>query len=141
LAWLLWLAPAAPTTIRSLSQRLRFPAALKKLLLAASSLRTDLPSLKGSKPSVWVERLEDVPDFAIYALMLTEDGETKRALENYLEAWRHVKPKTTGHDLKELGLSPGPQYQNILGQLRNAWLDGELRTEKEETKFLKQLVE
>jgi tRNA nucleotidyltransferase (CCA-adding enzyme) len=140
LAWLLWLSPANPTTIRAFSQRLRFPAALKKLLLAASSLRADLPSLKGSKPSVWVERLEDVPDFAVYTLMLTEEGETKQALENYLEDWRHVKPKATGHDLRELGLPPGPKYQNILRQLRNAWLDGELMTENEETKLLRQLA-
>ena len=132
LIWLLWLSPVKPAAIKALSRRLRFPAALTRLLLAASSLRADLPSLKGSKPSGWVDRLEDVPEFAIYALSLSEKGKTKQALLDYLEKWRHIKPKTTGHDLKELGLSPGPKYKNILRQLRNAWLDGEIKSEKEE---------
>ena len=119
---------------------MRFPAALTRLLLAASTLRADLPSLKGSKPSGWVERLADVPDFAVYALSLTTKGEIKKALINYLGKWRHVQPKATGHDLKKLGLSPGPEYKKILRKLREAWLDGEIKSEKDETALLKQLV-
>jgi len=140
LAWLLWLSPVKPATIKALSRRLRFPAALTKLSLAASSLRADLPSLAGVKPSGWVDRLEDVPEFAVYALSLSAEGKTKQALLDYLETWRHIKPKTTGHDLKELGLSPGPEYKRIIRQLRNAWLDGEIKSEKEETVLLEKLV-
>ena len=65
LAWLLWLAFAKPATIKTLSRRLRFPATLTKLLLAASNLRIELSTLKDSKPSVWVERLEDVPELSM----------------------------------------------------------------------------
>jgi len=140
LAWLLWLGSVPPAKIKLLSRRLRFPSALTKLLLAVSSLRADLPSLAGAKPSAWVDRLQDVPEFAVYVLTLTEDGETKMALQNYLDEWQHVKPKTTGHDLKELGLPPGPKYQNILRQLRNAWLDGEVKSSEVEAALLKQLV-
>jgi tRNA nucleotidyltransferase (CCA-adding enzyme) len=96
--------------------------------------------MKGSKPSIWVERLEDIPDFAVYALTLTEKDETKQALENYLEDWRHVKPKATGHDLKEHGLPPGPEYQSILDQLRAAWLDGKINSKEEEYSLLEQLL-
>jgi tRNA nucleotidyltransferase (CCA-adding enzyme) len=141
LIWLLWLSPASPVTIRELSRSLRFPAALTKLLLAASALRADLPSLTDSKPSAWVERLEDVPEFAIYALSLSAEGKTKQALLDYLEKWRYIKPKTTGHDLKELGLSPGPKYKSILRQLRAAWLDGKIETAAAEKKLLGQLLE
>ena len=140
LAWLLWLSPLEPVTIKVLARRLRFPAALTKLLLAASSLRVDLPHLKNSKPSGWVDRLEDVPEFAIYTLSLSAKGATKRALMDYLETWQHVKPKTTGHDLKKLGLSPGPKYKSLLRQLRAAWLDGEIKSGKEEIELLEQLL-
>jgi tRNA nucleotidyltransferase (CCA-adding enzyme) len=140
LAWLLWLSPLEPVTIKVLARRLRFPAALTKLLLAASSLRANLPSLKNSKPSGWVDRLEDVPEFAIYTLSLSAKGATKRALMDYLETWQHVKPKTTGHDLKKLGLSPGPKYKSLLRQLRAAWLDGEIKSGKEEIELLEQLL-
>jgi tRNA nucleotidyltransferase (CCA-adding enzyme) len=140
LAWLLWLSPVKPSTVKTLSDRLRFPAALTKLILAASELRADLPSLAGSKPSAWVDRLEDVPDLAIYAVSLSVDGETKEALRSYLGNWIHVEPKTTGHDLKARGLPPGPEYQNILRQLRNAWLDGKVKSEQEESDLLEKLV-
>jgi len=140
LIWTLWLSPAKLATLKTLSRRLRFPAALTRLLLATSSLRADLPSLKDAKPSGWVDRLDEVPEFAIYALSLSAKGKTKRALLDYLEKWRHVKPKTTGHDLKELGLSPGPEYKRIIRQLRNAWLDGEIKSEKEEKNLLESLV-
>jgi tRNA nucleotidyltransferase (CCA-adding enzyme) len=61
-------------------------------------------------------------------------------LQNYLEKWRHVKPYTTGHDLKQLGLPPGPKYQNILDRLRAAWLDGEVTSEKEEIDLLRRVL-
>jgi tRNA nucleotidyltransferase (CCA-adding enzyme) len=140
LAWLLWLSPVEPATIKALSLRLRFPAALTRLLLAASTLDADLPALNGSLPSGWVDRLEDVPEMAVYAVSLSTEAQTKRALQNYLETWRHIKPKTTGHDLKQLGLPPGPKYQNILRELRKAWLDGEIKSEEEEIALLEQLL-
>jgi len=141
LAWLMWLSPVNLATIKILSRRLRFPAALTRLLLAASALRADLPVLKGAKPSGWVNRLEDLPEFSVYAVSLSAKGNTKRALQDYLEKWRQIKPKTTGHDLKELGLPPGPKYQNILRELRNAWLDGHIKSAQEETELLKKLLQ
>ncbi|MFZ5822549.1 MAG: CBS domain-containing protein [Chloroflexota bacterium] len=140
LAWLLWLAPVPPAQVKALSRRLRLPAALTRLLLAASSLRADLPSLAGSKPSGWVDRLEDLPGFAVYAVSVAADAEARRALQAYLETWQHLKPHTTGHDLKRLGLPPGPQYQHILRRLRDAWLDGEISTPEQEDGLLGQLT-
>ncbi len=140
LAWLLWLSPLDSATIETLSHRLRFPAALTRLLLAASRLRADLSALAGSPPSGWVDRLEDVPEVAVYAVSLSSEGPVKQALREYLETWRHVKPYTTGHDLRQLGLPPGPKYQHILKALRDAWLDGGIGSEKEESERLEQLL-
>ncbi len=141
LAWLLWLSPNPLEKIKTLSRRLRFPAAQTGLLMAASSLLTDLPKLTNAKPSEWVNRIEDVSEFVVYALSIVAKGKHKRALQKYLEQWRFVKPVTTGHDLKELGLAPGPKYQNILRELRAAWLDGEVRTAKKESELLNQLMD
>jgi tRNA nucleotidyltransferase (CCA-adding enzyme) len=57
-------------------------------------------------------------------------------MEKYLSVWRHIKPKTTGHHLKKLGIEPGVEYQRILRELRNAWLDGEIHSEQEEQEYL-----
>jgi tRNA nucleotidyltransferase (CCA-adding enzyme) len=140
LAWLLWLSPVEPDAIKTLSHRLRFPAALTRLLLAASTLRADLPRLAGGRPSDWVDRLEDVPEFAIFAVSLSAGMEEKLSLQKYLETWRYIRPETTGHDLKRLGLPPGPNYQSILRELRNAWLDGKINSPKEERALLERLL-
>ena len=52
-----------------------------------------------------------------------------------------MKPKTTGHDLRERRIPPGPKYNEILRRLRAAWLDGEVNSEEEEKNLLNSLLE
>jgi tRNA nucleotidyltransferase (CCA-adding enzyme) len=40
-----------------------------------------------------------------------------------------------------MGLPPGPTYKRILWELRAAWLDGLIRTKKDEKKLLTRLAE
>jgi tRNA nucleotidyltransferase (CCA-adding enzyme) len=88
-----------------------------------------------------VERLGKFPLQAIYAVLCAAPrGKSKQALEKYLMQWRHIKPKTTGNDLKKLGLEPGPRYQAVLKKLRNAWLDGEVKSIKEEKPLLEKIL-
>ena len=141
LGWHFWLLDLALTDIKSLEQRLHFQANLLESILAASTLFADLPTLAGLKPSQCVTRLDRLPLTAVYAVFLSiPDGEARQNLHNYLETWRHVKPKTNGHDLKKRGLPTGPRYQQILTRLRQAWLDGEVRTETEEMELLDTLI-
>jgi hypothetical protein len=58
-----------------------------------------------------------------------------------MQIWRHIKPKASGYDLIERGLPVGPRYQQILERLRQAWLDGEVTTEREEIKLLDSLTD
>ena len=142
LNWHFWLLDLATADIQSLERRLHFHAKLLVSLLAASALFADLPSLAGMvKPSQCVTRLEDLPLTAVYAVFLSiPDGQARQNLHNYLETWRHVKPKTNGHDLKKRGLLPGPRFQQILTRLRQAWLDGEVKTELQEMELLDMLI-
>ncbi len=141
LGWHFWLMDAAAEDLESLEARLHFRAKLYESLLAASALSVDLPSLVGLKPSQWVRRLDDLPLTAVQAVfMAAPDGKARQALHSYLETWRHIKPKTNGHDLIKLGLPQGPRYQQVLLRLREAWLDGDVKTESEEMKLLAALV-
>ena len=141
LGWHLWLMDVAPIDLESFEPRLHFHANLFASLLAASALFADLPSLIGSKPSRWVSRLQDLPLTAVYAVFLaTPEGVAQQNLHKFLETWRHVKPKTNGHDLMKRGLPPGPRYQKVLQRLRDAWLDEEVKTENEELRLLDKLT-
>ncbi len=94
------------------------------------------------KPSKAVEFLEGYSIKALEVLsMAVEDIEIRNILTRYLVEWWHLKPKTTGHDLKKYGIPPGPKYTEILRRLRAAWLDGEVKTDAEEKALLKNLIE
>jgi tRNA nucleotidyltransferase (CCA-adding enzyme) len=141
LNWLLWLMPLPVAEIELIDRRLHFTAALRKALLGAAALLAGLPSLASMRPSGWVGRLEEIPIPAVYAVSLaTSGGRSREMLENYLLRWRHVRPGSTGHDLKQRGLRPGPKYQEILRRLRDAWLDGEVRSPAEEASLLQKII-
>jgi tRNA nucleotidyltransferase (CCA-adding enzyme) len=135
--YLLWLLDSPLEVVETLSKRLDFSSALRESCISIIQLKKDLPSLKDSKPSVWTFRLEKIPPLAVYVLWLVSD---EPALKEFLVKWRHIKPKTTGNDLKARGLTAGPRYREILTKLRTAWLDGEVKSEKEEVELLNRLL-
>jgi tRNA nucleotidyltransferase (CCA-adding enzyme) len=141
LLWLLWLAPLSKAELQSVNDRLAFTADLMKSLLSASTLLQCVDALVGLPPSEWVRRLDDAALPAIAAAhLLSANVQVQDALSSYLKTWRHVKPDTTGTDLKKHGLAPGPKYHEILSRLRAAWLDGEVKDNKEEMSLLDRLL-
>jgi tRNA nucleotidyltransferase (CCA-adding enzyme) len=142
LNWHFWLLDLAMADIQGLERRLHFHAKLLESLLAAAALFARLPSLAGmKKPSQCVAWLEELPPSAVYVVFLSiPEGPARQNLHDYLETWRHVKPKTNGYDLKKRGLLPGPRFQQILLRLRQAWLDGEVDSEREELILLDKLL-
>jgi tRNA nucleotidyltransferase (CCA-adding enzyme) len=138
LGWILWLMPLSEFDVDTISRRLDFPALLTKSTRAASLLLNQLPSLINWSPSQWTFYLDEIPSIAIYAVYLMRK---ESALRDYLIHWRNIKPTITGDDLKERGLEPGPRYAEILRQLRAAWLDGNVRNEKEEVMLLNTLTQ
>jgi tRNA nucleotidyltransferase (CCA-adding enzyme) len=141
LGWTFWLMDVPVPVLKSVEKRLHFKSGLRKIILEASVLLTKVESLVGKKPSQCVLLLDKFPVKAIQVVFLAlPDGVARQVLNDYLETWRHVKPKTTGHHLKKLGLQPGPVYQTILMRLRNAWLDGVIKSETEEDVLLVKLI-
>jgi len=141
LNWILWLAPLPMGEIESINQRLHFTAALNRALAGASDLMAALPALSSMRPSGWAACLERVPLPAVYAVSLAATGgRSREMLESYLLRWRHIKPKISGADLKRRGLQSGPLYQKILRRLRDAWLDGEVKSGEEESRLLERLL-
>lgn len=138
--WLLWLMSLNETELDSLNARLKFSASLLKLLHAASKIFSTLETFADLKPSECAERLDVFPLVAVSTVALVAQGLPRQMLEKYLSLWRNVKPYTTGDDLKELGIAPGPKYQEILSRLRNAWIDGEVDSELAEKSLLQDLM-
>jgi tRNA nucleotidyltransferase (CCA-adding enzyme) len=141
IAWSLWLQGLTERQIESVNKRLHFTASNLKILLAVSRLNDSLGILSEWKPSQCVEYLDELPIQAIQAVFIaTSDANLNLPLKKYLGVWRHVRPRTSGHDLKKLGVPQGPEYRRILRKLRNAWLDGEVKDEKGEQKYLEDVL-
>ncbi len=137
LGWILYLLGLSLIDLEEIETRLAFPALLAKAVREASSLRVDISSFGNWKPSQWTFRLDDVSSLAVYAVWLVTD---ETFLQEYLTNWQNIRPVTTGNDLKERGLEPGPRFKEILTHLRAAWLDGEVETEEEEKKLLENIA-
>jgi tRNA nucleotidyltransferase (CCA-adding enzyme) len=140
--WLLWLMHLTAQEIEFLNDRLHFTADLLKILRSAAVLETNLPALPGLKPSEVVNLLEGYSIKALEVVSIGwQDEEIRKILTKYLSEWWHVKPRTSGHDLKKRGIPPGPKYNEILRRLRAARLDGEIKTEEEEKKMLDEMLQ
>jgi tRNA nucleotidyltransferase (CCA-adding enzyme) len=137
LGYMFWFMDLMEEEILSIAERLAFSSDLTHSVWAVSQLKRSLPFLSGARPSEWSLALEKLPLSSIYVIYLVS-GE--KALLDYLSIWRHVKAHVTGEDLKAHGLTPGPQFGEILTQLRAAWLDGEISSKAEEDVILKELL-
>ncbi|MBS1250771.1 MAG: CCA-adding enzyme [Chloroflexi bacterium] len=134
--WLMRVTEAA-----GVIKTLKLNTALASAINEACHLQQYVDILSEVSPSAVTARLRRVPVLAIYANYLSiEDKQAKETLEAYMTQWRHVSAITTGHDLQERGLPPGPRYAEILTTLRSAWLDGEVGSEEEEREMLEALL-
>jgi len=140
LCYSLWLMHAPVGS--DVSKRLRLVSGLTEVIRQASDLRERLESLAGCPASEVTAILDRIPNLSIYAVYLNvKKPKLKGILSRYLSSWQHVVTNITGRDLQEIGLAPGPRYAEILTKLRNAWLDGEVSSKKEEKALLKELLE
>jgi tRNA nucleotidyltransferase (CCA-adding enzyme) len=139
--WILWLMHLPAQEIEFVHERLHFSADLLRSIRSAALLNANAAAIRGLKPSEAVEVLEGYSFKALEVVSSAiEDGPIKDTLSAYLSRWRHIKPGTTGHDLKKRGVAPGPRYAEILRRLRAAWLDGEVTSEEGEKKILEEML-
>jgi tRNA nucleotidyltransferase (CCA-adding enzyme) len=137
LGYLLWFMDSPSDVIEYFSKRLVFTSELGNASISIAQLKKDLPALRGANPSEWTLRIEKIPLIVIYTLWLVSN---ESALKEFLVNWRHIKTTITGDDLKARGIPAGPRYKEILFQLRNAWLDGMVKNDKEEEELLNTLL-
>jgi tRNA nucleotidyltransferase (CCA-adding enzyme) len=107
------------------------------------SLRKVLPRLKKvGQVSAICHLLKQYPArvLALGWIIIDDEG-AREKLFRYQTQWRLVKTELTGHDLKAIGLEPGPLFGRLLGEIRDARLDGKVRTKEDEENLLQQLLE
>jgi tRNA nucleotidyltransferase (CCA-adding enzyme) len=142
LGFILWLMNLPMKNASAVSDRLRLPLPLRRAVLSASKLRPGLKTIPKLAPSAVVAQLEKEPVLALYALFLdAPNAAVAKTLEGFVSKWQYVHPRANGNTLRKKGLKPGPAYSKILTRLRAAWLDGEIKNEKQERALLDELID
>ncbi len=84
---------------------------------------------------------KDVPmESMLFWMAKTRQESVKKAASLYLSKLRDVKLFITGKDLVALGAKPGPAFQQILGAVLDAKLNGEISTKEQEIERAKELL-
>ncbi len=126
-----------------LCERLLFGSKVKQSLLDAAQLVQNINGLSvpDLKPSEIVQMLAARTEVALFvAWILSRDSLVRERIQQYMTRWRYVEPTSTGHDLRNLGITPGPCYGVILDKLRVARLDGKINTDEQERDVLSALI-
>lgn len=118
-----------------------FTAETRDALVSLGALSTLSADAFRAPPSRQSALLSAFSGLALWLGWLFERDPRKReAMRAEWHVWRRARPRTTGDDLKARGVPPGPRYGQVLGRLRDAWLDGEVSTPDEEDRLLKALL-
>ncbi len=83
----------------------------------------------------WLSPLS--PEVLLYMMALAAKEEVRRQISRFFTHLRTVAPILSGHDLKDLGISPGPRYKKILKALLDARLAGKVSTREDEIALVK----
>jgi tRNA nucleotidyltransferase (CCA-adding enzyme) len=76
-------------------------------------------------------------ELILFMMAATHQERVKRAISNYCVTLRYIQPATTGKNLIEMGVVPGPIYKEILKSLRNEKVNGMLKTQADEVEYVK----
>jgi len=126
--------------LRTLSERLNLRRETEEDLLLMCDLRQRLPLLlELNRPSEIYHLLQPYPSRVLAVVWTASDSdEVQERLLRYQTRWRFVEPEITGDDLKEMGLEPGPLFGDLLRELRDARLNGEVTTREEEAELIEE---
>lgn len=141
-AYLCWLSNLDLENGLAIAQRLHFSNATANALEKLIHLRLEVQLLKDLSPSQFTERMDNIPEIALYAFVcLNEVKEINQKIITYLTKWREFEPTVNGETLKSMGIPPGPLYAEILLKLKHARLDGIITDDNQERAYLEQLVQ
>lgn len=129
---------------REVSQRLSYPGAQSEVPLRERvRLRQTLAVLAQDNDHPPSKLCTLFRGFSMEALlfMMAKTGRdrTRKALADYINTWRSVRPLVSGKDLIAMGYKPGPLFGVMLGALRDARLDGTVRSREDELNLLREL--
>ncbi len=130
--------------VEEVCQRLSIPKRIEeKIRVTKSEAASTLLKLdnKGLKASEIYNVLSPIPTETIILMIAkTEKNTVKKHISMYLTELKKIKTSVTGEDLLRMGISPGPDYRQILNKVLEEKLNGRLKTRDEEINYIKEIL-
>ena len=120
---------------------LRLPKTIAQSIKDSSVIKSRLPKLTSGKlkKSAIYHLLRGYSSDALKASLIAADSEAAHHnIQLYLDKLRNIKPQLTGNNLLEMGIPQGPQIKELLNKLLDARLNGEVKTQKEEERLVRE---
>ncbi|NPA26767.1 MAG: CCA tRNA nucleotidyltransferase [Chloroflexi bacterium] len=131
IGYALWWLTLPEDTLQRLCHRLACPGRLRDITQAAAELWRNRTRWQEMRPGALALFLDRYPEHAIAAVALALPQDQRARLDLYLRQARGLPPLLTGHDLRAMGLKPGPHIGQLLRELRAAQVEGRVRTRDE----------
>lgn len=98
-----------------------------------------------NKPSLSASKVYNVLNPYSYEVILliysiSKSRRVKKYIRDFLEVYNFTKIKVTGHDLRKMGVSPGPSFKAILQMVLEGKLNLRLSTKREELSLARKLI-
>jgi tRNA nucleotidyltransferase (CCA-adding enzyme) len=139
--WALLAYRLTPWQISDVIAFLRLPRRVSEPMQDAAKLRDRLPELAAphvSRSQVYAI-LRPYGQAALLANQIAgKPAAARRAIRLYVEKLRLVAPRLTGNDLLSLGVTQGPHIRELLNRLRDARLDGQIASRRQEEGLVKE---
>ncbi len=127
-------------TLYSVARRMHYSRSRTQVLLACSEGVAGAVNnfkRKKVKPSPVYNTFAPLPDEALLVFMAVADEDRLKDFPRlYWDRLQRVRPRLRGHHLKQLGLEQGPLMGRVLQDLKEAVLDGRVRSIEEEKNFV-----
>jgi tRNA nucleotidyltransferase (CCA-adding enzyme) len=125
------------------ANRYRLSSRLTTMLGDLSTLRARLQDLAAHSlaNSVIDQQLHGMDELALAAVQLAAPEPAASHIARYLNELRDVRLEVDGHDLRTLGLTPGPAFRILLEGLRAARLDGIAITREQQIAWVRQAAD
>ncbi len=128
-------------TVLEIAQRLELSERNRETIMDSRTwTRRLLRSLKRHpqmKPSSLSRLLSQAPlESLLWTMARSEEDELRRVFSLYFTELVKVRPLIDGRVLKRMGYKPGPIFRRILDAVRDARLNGQLKTLEDEQEFV-----
>lgn len=126
---------------KALAVHLKLPASMRKSIWNTRRIWINRKEFNSLLPSQITEIFDEIDRAALYTTYIASDEQKYRDIVlKYITDMQFIQPSITGRHLQSMGIPPGPQYRIILKALRDAWLDGKIRSVIEESEMLNDLI-